>query len=61
VAKAQVEDRVVFLVSSLLAAALPMCRYIHRYGNAQDREKLRRLTGSREYQELTDILVQLRE
>jgi hypothetical protein len=61
VAKTQVEDRVVFLVSALLSAALPMCRYIQRYGNAQDREKLRRLTGSQEFEELASILVELRK
>lgn len=60
-AKSQVEDRAVFLVSALLSAALPICRYIQRYGNAQDREKLRRLTGSREFEELANLLVQLRK
>lgn len=60
-AKGRVEDRAVFLVAALLAGALPMCRYIHRYGNAQDREKLRRLTGSREYEELVSLLVQMRK
>jgi hypothetical protein len=60
-AKSQVEDRAVFLVSALLAAALPMCRYIQKYGNAQDREKLRRLTGTREFEELVSILVELRK
>lgn len=59
-AKAQVEDRAVFLASALLSAALPMCRYIFRYGNAEDREKLRRLTGSAEYEELADILARMR-
>ena len=59
-ARTQVEDRAVFLAASLLAAALPMCRYIQKYGNAADREKLRRLTGSREYDELTNLLAQLR-
>lgn len=59
-AKGRVEDRVVFLVSALLAGALPMCRYIHKYGSAQDREKLRRLTGSREYEELVNLLTQMR-
>ncbi len=44
-----------FLLSELLAAALPMSRYIQKYGNAEDREKLRRLTGTREYEELTNI------
>jgi len=51
----------VFLVSALLAAALPMCRYIQKYGNAQDREKLRRLTGTREFEELASLLVELRK
>jgi predicted lipid-binding transport protein (Tim44 family) len=59
-AKTQLEDRAVFLLSALLAAALPMARYVQRHGNAEDREKLRRLTGSREYEELSTILVQLR-
>ena len=59
-AKSQVEDRVVFLVASLLAAALPMCRYIMRYGNVQDHAKLRRLTGTREYEELVVLLGQMR-
>lgn len=59
-AKTQVEDRAVFLLSALISAALPMARYVQRHGNAQDREKLRRLTGSREYEELGNILVQLR-
>lgn len=59
-AKSQVEDRAVFLVSALLSAALPMCRYILRYGNADDLEKLRRLTGTREYEELAHVLMQLR-
>nr|WP_161559591.1 hypothetical protein [Streptomyces antimycoticus] len=59
-AKGQVEDRAVFLLSALLSAALPMARYVQRHGNAQDREKLRRLTGSREYEELSEILVRLR-
>ena len=60
-AKGQVEDRAVLLASMLLSAALPMCRYILRYGNAEDRDKLRRLTGSREYEELAGILVQMRK
>ncbi|MYZ34972.1 MULTISPECIES: hypothetical protein [unclassified Streptomyces] len=59
-AKTQVEDRAVFLASSLLAAALPLCRYIQRNSNAEDREKLRRLTGSREYEELVDLLTKMR-
>jgi hypothetical protein len=59
--KGQVEDRAVFLLSALLSAALPMARYVQRHGNAQDREKLRRLTGSREYEELTNTLIQLRK
>ncbi len=58
--KEHVEDRAVFLLSALLSAALPMARYVQKYGNAQDREKLRRLTGTREYEELTSILTQLR-
>lgn len=58
-AKSQVEDRAVFLVSALLSAALPMCRYILRYGNAHDREKLRRLTCTREFEELVAILAQM--
>jgi hypothetical protein len=61
VAKAQVEDRAVFLASALLSAALPMCRYILRYGNAEDRDKLRRLTGSAEYEELVGLLTQMRK
>jgi hypothetical protein len=61
VAKGQVEDRAVFLVSALPAAALPMCRYIQKYGNTEDREKLRRLTGTREFEELASILVVLRK
>jgi hypothetical protein len=60
VAKTQVEDRVVFLVASLLAAALPMCRYVQRYGNAADQAKLRRLTGTREYEEMVVLLVRMR-
>lgn len=59
-AKSQVEDRAVFLVSALLSAALPLCRYIQRYGNAQDRAKLRRMTGTREYEELVLLLEQMR-
>lgn len=59
-AKTQVEDRAVFLASALLSAALPMCRYIARYGNAEDRGKLRRLTGSTEYEELVGLLAQMR-
>lgn len=59
-AKTQVEDRAVFLLSALLSAALPMARYVQRHGNGEDREKLRRLTGSREYEELSGILTQLR-
>ena len=59
-AKEQIEDRFVFLLSALLSAALPMSRYVHKYGSAQDREKLRRLTGTREYAELTNILGQMR-
>lgn len=61
VAKSQVEDRAVFLASALLSSALPLCRYIQRYGHAQDWGKLRRLTGSREFEELTNILVQMRK
>lgn len=60
-AKSQVEDRAVFLASTLLAAALPLCRYIQQYGTAQDRGKLRRLTGTREYEELVNLLVQMRK
>ena len=59
-AKTQTKDRMVFLASSLLAAALPMCRYIQKCGNAADTEKLRRLTGSREYEELVDLLTKMR-
>lgn len=59
-AKGQAEDRTVFLLPALLSAALPMARYVQRHGNAENREKLRRLTGSREYEELSNILVQLR-
>ncbi|MFD8611981.1 hypothetical protein [Streptomyces sp. NPDC059631] len=59
-AKTQVEDRPIFLLSALLSAALPLARYVQRHGNTEDREKLRRLTGSREYEELSNILVQLR-
>lgn len=60
-AKEQVEDRAVFLLSALLSAALPMARYVLKYGSAQDREKLRRLTGTREFEELANILMQLRK
>lgn len=59
-AREHVEDRAVFLLSALLSAALPMARYVQTHGSAQDREKLRRLTGTREYEELTNALVQLR-
>jgi len=60
-AKGQVEDRAIFLLSALLSAALPMARYVQRHGNGEDREKLRRLTGSREYEELSSVLMQLRK
>ena len=60
-AREHVEDRAVFLLSALLlSAALPMARYVQKYGSSQDREKLRRLTGTREYEELTNTLMQLR-
>ena len=60
-ANGQIEDRVLFLASMLLSSALPICRYILRTGNKVDREKLRSLTGTREYEELANILVQLRK
>jgi len=60
VAKAQVEDQIISLTSALLKAVLPMCRYIVQHGNAEDRRKLRKLTGSAEYEEIVRLLGQMR-